>query len=297
MRLIFLTLWLPFLPLLAKVDLWRGSMAVLFRDESVVLDVAGTEAFTSIDLEAPLPLYCEGVFRARTSSPGGTFLRSSNGVDFYFEGPGDFSIERFDKAFAVEGSVIDSALERSWLLMNLREGRLMVDARESDGMGQIVLVGPFCRILAPKAFWSIKIEYEPRNQRYDFVIACAEGQIRLTDLQGQTYTLYAGQRLAGVGTFLNPAMEIGEFTARNRDQFSSFLKLRETLPLDSLDPQAYREAMRDLPDPDPAVLERDLGAGHPERVPLVIEYAPPPGELTPFRGVIRMSEATPLETF
>lgn len=297
MRLICCILCLPLLPLAAKVDLWRGSMALLDHSENVSLEVAGKDPFSTLGADAPLPLYLEGVFRLRSAAVGESFLRSSNGVDLFFEGPGDFAVERFDQAFSRKGPAQELELERSWLLMNLRKGNLVVDSREATGLEQMVVVAPFGRILAPPGLWSISIDYEVRNQRYDFTVACAEGQVRLTDRQGQTFTLYPGQRLAGVGAFLNPAIEIGEATARSRERFRDFLNLRDTLPLDRLDPAAYRAAMLDLPDLDAVASAPDFSSGRPVREPLVIEYAQPPRELTPFRGVVRRPEAHSSETF
>lgn len=285
MRLFFFILWLPVVSFAAGVDLWRGSMAALSQDEGVVLEIAGQPVALDGEADGALPFYFEGVFRLRAESGGGSFLRSSGGVDLYFEGPGDFAVERFDEAFSTSDGSTEAVRERSWLLMNLREGTLVVDTRAWEGEGQMVLVAPFCRILAPRGLWSITIEYETRNERYDFTVACAEGRLRVSDLQGQTYTLYAGQRLAGVGAFLNPAMEIGESTVRSRERFQHFQQLRASLPLDALDAAAFRSAMLDLPDRD-AGEEARFSVGRPERVPLVIEYASPPRELTPFRGVI-----------
>ena len=48
--------------------------------------------------------------------------------------------------------------------------------------------------LAKGSLWQMRILFEPRSQIFDYDCVC-RGRVRFTDLQGQQYTLHAGQRL------------------------------------------------------------------------------------------------------
>ena len=276
---VFLFAW----PLLAEVDLRRASVAAFLRDPAVSVTAGGQDPFRGAEVSPESPVYFGGLFNARAPQAGELLIRSSNGIDFYFEGPGFFGIDRFDQSFAPGADPEELVPEQTRLIMNLREGVLLVDSREVSSDAQILLEAPFGRVSAPQALWSISIEYDYRSQRYDFTIASAEGTLRLTDRQGQTYTLYAGQRLAGAGGYNNPAIEIGEPTSDTRERFEAFLLRRSSTMSANLEPTGYRREMIDLPN---AVEASSLETERSGKRPLIIELAPAPRPLTPFRGVI-----------
>lgn len=275
------------LPLHAAVDLRRGSVAVLAQSATVQLQVPAAAARVATGEE--LPAYYGGVFNVRSAEPGELFLRTSNGIDLYFRGPGFFGVERFDKTYPASSGIGIGEELQSRLIMNLRQGSLVVDNEGISEDAQIILETPFGRIYAPLAEWSIAIEFDRRSRIYDFTIVCAEGSLRLTDRLGENYVVFAGQRLAGAGTYMNPAVEIGEPTDRDEERFESFHALRGRLPTDDLNDGAFRSAMLDLPEQaetDAASRTSQFPNGVQGR-PLIIEYAPPPPLLTPFRGTLR----------
>lgn len=276
---VFLLAW----PLLAEVELRRASVAALVRDPAVSVTAASRDPFEGARVSPESPVYFGGLFNARATQAGELLIRSSNGIDFYFEGPGFFGIDRFDQSFAPGADSEGLVPEQTRLIMNLREGVLLVDSREVSSDAQILLEAPFGSVSAPRALWSISIEYDYRSQRYDFTIASAEGTLRLTDRQGQTYTLYAGQRLAGAGGYNNPAIEIGEPTSDTRERFEAFLLRRSSMALTNLDEAGFRREMIDLPD---VVESISLETERSGKRPMIIELAPAPRPLTPFRGVI-----------
>jgi hypothetical protein len=272
------------LPLLAEVDLRRASVAALYRDPAVSVTVGGHDPFLDFEKVSPdSPIYFGGLFNARAAETGELFLRSSNGIDFYFEGPGYFGIERFDQSFVRKADSAVLVPEQSRLILNLREGVLLVDSRDVSSEAQLILELPFGRVSAPRALWSVSVEYDFRSQRYDFAIASAEGVLRMTDRQRETYTLYAGQRLVGAGAFDDPGVEIGEPTSDTRERFEAFRLKREILDGANLDQAEFREHMRDIPD---AVERPRLERKRSGERPHIIELAPVPKPLLFFRGVI-----------
>lgn len=283
----FVILLFVALPLMAKVELRRGSIAVLHKDDAVSMMVAGEDPFKGEKGTIELPVYLGGIFNVRGNDQGSVFLRSSSGMDFYFTGPGFFGVDRFDQIFSGADVSPEAAPEQTRMIMNLREGRLTLDSRQLPGEKQILLETPFGRIAAPGALWSIVIEYDYRSQRYDFTVSSVEGTVRLTDWQNQSYTLYAGQRLAGAGAYSNPAIEIGEPTDDSLERIENFLSLRQTLRMEALDPELFWGQMIKL---DEAVARTESVRVDSGRRPLVIEFSPAPEALTPYRGIIRPRE-------
>mgnify|MGYP005844679001 CR=1 FL=1 len=284
MRIRITVFFLLALPLLAEVELRRASVAALFRDPAVSVTAAGEDPFRDAPEVTPeSPVYFGGLFTARATQAGELLLRSSNGIDFHFEGPGFFGIDRFDQVFAPGDRSGGLVPEETRLIMNLREGDVLVDSREVSSDAKILLEVPFGRVSGNRALWFISIEHDDRSQRYDFTIASAEGTLRLTDRQGEIYTLYAGQRLAGAGAYDNPGIEIGEPTSDTRERFEEFLLRRNSIKLAKLDAARLRRAMVDLPDPEDRSGRKTKRSG---KQPLFIKPAPAPKPLTFFRGVI-----------
>ena len=84
---------------------------------------------------------------------------------------------------------------QSWMLLNFREGDLIVDNRKMLESSQFLVETPIGRLATKQGLWQMRILFERRSQIYDFTIACTVGRVRFTDLQGNQYTLHAGQRL------------------------------------------------------------------------------------------------------
>lgn len=295
MRFLIWILLLTALPLGAAVDMRRGSVAVLAGDPGLSLVVAGEAGPDLSDRMAALPIYVEGVFHVETAEPANLFFRGLNAVDFAFRGPGYLGIERFDQSFFKSGDAASPVPESTRTILNLRRGELVVDARTAIGSTQIGLEAPFGRISAADgALWSIDIAYDRRSERYDFTLAVAEGSLQLKDQQGQTFQLYAGQRLSGAGSFLDPAVEIGEPSDRSQAGFEDYLARKDRLSTVSVDPRAFFQATVDLPD---ATTRADTATPRSDKRPLLIELAPKARPLTPYRGEILPANPDGAELF
>jgi hypothetical protein len=175
--------------------------------------------------------------------------------------------------------------------MNLRSGLLIIDSTGLNEASQLMVETPLGKIFGARAKWYVSVEFDPRSGIYDFTITCSEGRIRLMDNKRNRYDIFRGQRIAGAGSYQNPSIEVGELTDENLEQLSYFGELQAAIEDDAINHAALRSQMTRL--------ERMTmtSGGRPERVqgrpaesserPIVIDIAPKPSGITPFRGEIR----------
>lgn len=272
----------------AELATVRGAAAVLEKTGDVELIVPGQESLSETYSE--FPYYTTGLFSASSSRSGQLFIQTSNQVSLFFEGPGFYGIERFESILnTTSGDLPELAGSQSRMILNLRKGVLVVDARELDEESQLVLEATFGRVFGARALWFIQIEFDQRSGIYDFTIACKDGLVRLTDMRNESYTIYPGQRLAGAGSFLTPAIEVGSHTDQSRERFANFIEVLEAHDPSALDQVALREQIKVIRQAVPT----SIGSlpvqvnRTSDRRPIVIEFAPRAPELTPFRGEIR----------
>ena len=268
----------------------RGAATILSASAGVEVMIPGKSS--SSPAVGEMPSYIPGLFSSRAEHGASLFLHTSNHVNLYFEGKGFFAIERFDDVLdSDEGKEGESGRKgQSRMILNLRKGVLMVDSREM-GDGSFILETPFGRVSGAQAWWFASIEFDQRSGIYDFTIACAEGNLRLTNLNKETFSIFRGQRIAGAGSFIAPSIEIGEHTDQTRDRFGDFAALVERFDPDTLDRDALHAQIQKMP---------ELGENKPElytsedvrtsgKRPIVIEFAPRPRPITPFRAEVEPS--------
>jgi len=275
-------------PVAAESATVRGSVAVMERSGDVELVVPGQDGLS--DFPSELPYYTTGLFSASSSQSGRLLIQTSNQVSLLFEGPGFYGIERFESILNTASEDLSQFKEsQSRMILNLRRGLLVVDARELDEESQIVLEAPFGRVFGARALWFIQIEFDQRSSIYDFTIACSDGLVRLTDLNSDSYTIYPGQRLAGAGSFVAPAIEVGSHTDQSRERFENFVELLGVQSAVDLDPVAFRAKMELISEATTSSLglvPAEVKHSSDKR-PIVIEFAPRASELSPFRGELR----------
>ncbi|MEO0510109.1 MAG: hypothetical protein AAF065_09650 [Verrucomicrobiota bacterium] len=266
---------------------FRGSVAVLEASPKVHLSVLGYEgsSFTPV----ALPQYLPGLFSATGTQEDYLFLRTSNRMNLFFEGAGFFAVERFEYVAESDPSVSEELkVLQSRMILNLRKGLLLVDCVELCEESQLFVEAPFGQVAGSGAKWFIEIALDPRSGIYGFTIACQEGLVRLTDLRGEVYLIYPGQRLAGAGSSSAPAIEVGEPTDHSRQLFKNFEELLMKHDMTKLDHAALRQQMLVLGESTAAesALTDDSGAPKSNKRPVVIEFSPRAPELTPFRGEV-----------
>jgi len=239
------------------------------------------------------PTYFSGIFSTRAEADGSAIIYTSNGMTLAFSGEGYFSVERFEGLFGIRtGDAPDELKEtRSRMILNLRRGELLIDSRSLTADSKFVVQTPFGRIASVKAVLFIRIEFDYRSGIYDFTISCTEGTVRLTDLRQQTYSIYAGQRISGAGSYLAPAVEVGDQTDQIREQFELFFDTLDGLDLSQIDLAelgAHTEALPELEDESTTSfrLSNERPTQESKR-PRVIEFAPRAESITPFRGEVR----------
>ena len=144
----------------------------------------------------------------------------------------------------------------------------------------------------------MRILFKPRSQIFDFTITCAEGRVRFTDLQGQQYTLYTGQRLGGVGSRMIPSVEVGEITKRSLEQMQLYQQLASQYSASTNNLTHYLGNLHVIEQTARRTSELPLADRlNSARRPIVIEYAKEPEPVTPFRGEVKPPSAYQADLF
>ena len=134
----------------------------------------------------------------------------------------------------------------------------------------------------------MRILFERPSQIFDFTITCGEGRVRFTDLQGNQYTLHAGQRLAGAGSRMPPSIEVGENTKRSQEQMQRYQYMASQHSAAINNYAQYLDHLQ--------LIEQAANSNYAQRLasrsnsirrPIVIEYAKEPEPVTPFRGNLK----------
>lgn len=260
------------------------------RGAAMVVEAAGEVALTVLEDGSTYesfdqPKYFPGIFSCRAESGGSVLMRTSNQMTLVFRGAGFFAVERFEGLLEVgkEGPIAES---ESRLILNLRRGELMIDSRPLSEDSRLILETPFGRISGTKTVLLVGIQFDYRSGIYDFTISCADGKVRLKDRRGQSYTIYAGQRISGAGSYVGPTIEVGDQTEQIREKFDSFFKSLENVDLEGADRvklQAHTRALANVEHVDTPVPSAGQSLKERKR-PRVIEFAAPVKLVTPFRG-------------
>ena len=266
----------------------RGAVTVLESSGVVSIDVPSEDAryddFTK-------PVYFSGLFSARAQSDGSVLLHTSNKVTLSFSGEGVFSIERFESIVGGDPAAQGKFSETdSRMILGLRRGELLIDTRSLPQDSKFVVETPLGRIFCVKAVLKIGIEHDYRSGIYNLTISTSDGMVRFIDIRREVYTIYAGQRISGAGSYFEPAVEVGAQTDDMREEFEDFIVVLDGLDLEAIDQAELRSHSLELR----AVKEVEAALTHiPEegvptetRRPRVIEFAPRAEYVTPFRAEV-----------
>ena len=279
------------LTMLQAEDWMRGAAVVTSVAGEVILEQVGGESLQMNPTDR-MPLVVSGLLQISTKEKDSVFLKASNQISIYHEGAGFFAIERFEQDVAT--SSMD--LGKSRMILNFRQGLLVVDNRALSEASQMIVVTPLGRMSVKNGWWSMEIAYDARRQLYDFSIKCADGALRFTDLFGQTYTLRSGQRLVGAGTSASASIRVAESSAAESELFEEFEVMQADA--DALSPAIFRSKMKQLKQVKNTV---GVTAAVPEsdsaKRPLVIEYAPQSAPVTPHRALIRAPSSYQADLF
>lgn len=270
-------------------EVWvRGAAVGLESSGEVELRVPGVE-----EGHGPFdsPQYFPGVFRCEAQAGGSVFIQMSDQTRLNFRGAGFFSVERSDSMFT-DLPAYAAGVEpiRSHTILNLRRGELIIDSRQLTEGSKLLLETPFGRITSEKSVLLVQIEFDHRSGIYDFTISSLEGTVRLNDLRRQSYQIYSGQRLSGAGSYLAPAIEVGEQMGSIREKFQAYFTRMERLRNEQVDVEALRAQMKVLAAlelPDAASRFSAEGSSRNMKRPRIIEYAPRAAPVTPYRAEIK----------
>ncbi|MGB0744723.1 MAG: hypothetical protein ACPGSB_09370 [Opitutales bacterium] len=284
----------------ACADAWvRGAATVIEAEGEVRLDLPALgRSYESFDS----PIYFSGLFSTHAESSGSILIHTSNGINLAFEGEGSFSVERLEgllgNASGNSGELVET---QSRIIMSLRRGGLFLDSRSLSEGSRFILETPFGRISIDDAVLHVRIEHDYRSGIYDFTISCAEGSVRLRDLTSKVYTIYAGQRISGAGSYVAPAIEVAQQTEQNRESIERFMGKLNGLDLEKVDLVQLREQTQRLTEhmPENSSVLTSL-QGRPiedSKRPRVIKFAPRPEAISPFRGEVKPPTSFQAELF
>ena len=279
-----------------STEIWvRGSAVVREARGEVAIEVpSGGSIFRSFDQ----PRYFPGIFNCRAQPGGMALIQLSNRTVLEFKGEGYFSVERLEDVLAADRDKSGGLAERhSRMIFNLRRGQLLIDSRHLSGNSRLVLETPIGRVLGFSALMLVQIEYDYRNQLYDFRISCGEGMVQFSNLRQQSYTINAGQRISGVGNSAGLSVEMGGQPEQARERLLIFDELLENLDPAAIDQSRLQAHIRPLRDPGslPNAPDSPELPGQPSKQslkrPRVIEFAPQAEPATPFRGELKLPSA------
>lgn len=280
-------------------DWMQGSFLIHEISEGVSLSELGaTELAVS---GADLPLGIGGRFSCRADPGAGLLLSASNGLFVQLSGAGELGVERFEQTKLAEAGPQAVTLredDQSRMLFSFRSGHLYLDTRELNEASRVAVETPLGRIAADRALWQMRIAFDQRSGIFNFEIACSEGRLRFTDRRELNYALRAGQRLTGAGRWANPGIDVVEMTGNDREAMEAFLSRRENAMADANRLEPYLPTMDTVssaalgPQQERALPPRGGGTR-----PVIIEYAPRPETLTPFRAEMPPPSARQADIF
>lgn len=284
---------------LAAAEWVRGALTLHeVSGEVVVAELGGSATEMGAGVT---PVSMSALVNCEAPHDVSAFFSASNRSFVLFEGTGSFAVERFEQELPDAATWQSAGREagQSRMIVNLRSGRIAIDARNMSDSSQYLVETPLGRITVRRALWQMRIEFDPRSQIFDFTITCSDGRVRFTDLQGQQYTLRTGQRLSGAGAKATPSIEVGESTDRTREQMQQFRQLIDAHATAAGELEAYKPYFRAINlgsavVAPPATESRQSDSG---RRPIVIEHAKDPEPVTPFRGEVRAPSAYQADIF
>jgi hypothetical protein len=218
---------------LAAVEQRQGALRLQEAEGELFLRLPGEEERRLAEGETPLFFGALGGIRLEKDATA--LLLASNGLTLFYRGPARVAVERFVQE-SWEGEppgYAEMAVEpsASRLVLSQAEGELAVDGSlQADG-SRLVLETPVGAVAAGRAVWSFSLTVDRRSRINNFVIKVRGGEIRFVDRRGHRYSLYAGQRLSGVGSSLSPAIEIGELKEERESAVFAELAARKAAAL------------------------------------------------------------------
>jgi hypothetical protein len=288
----------------AHAESWKqGAFAVVLAEDDMEIFNFGSSSAAPVSGE--LPTYLSGLIVAETKSPRRAMVLGSNGVLLDFKGGGYFAVERFEQQSDFEGWQVSDLkrMSESRMILNLREGTMVVEQRKLLESSQLVLETPVGRIAGVgSSFWMIELARDARKRTYLFNIYCIEGTVRLSDLMGRTFTIRSGQRISGAGASETPSIEVAEVTSNATEYIEDFEQRAELVSEMVFSESAFAASMsplktkKVLPAPSSSQPVSGNGRGSSGR-PMVIEYSPRMAPITPFQGVARPPSAYEADLF
>ncbi len=278
-----------FVPLCVQGAGWmRGALSVGDSTGEIRVERLGAGA-DDLGGESGRVGYFPGAVRIDMASEASAFARASNRFAMYFSGPGFWGVERFEQYVSGGAPKGD---DQSRMILNVREGRYVADARALPVESQLIVETPVGRLSSVRALWFMDVGYEAQSRIYNFSFECKAGVLRFTDSHGEVFILSGGHRLVGAGRVDTLSIEVSEASRESVEYFETYRVAAEAFDEGRIDLEALHAEMKPLS--LAAVETGNATEVKPERAvtnrPVVIEYVPRPESSTPFRGVLKVDQ-------
>ena len=122
-------------------------------------------------------------------------FRLSTGMMVEWNGPGKFSIDRFEHSW-LPSSLSAGESEYARALLYLNRGRLFIDAEQLSDATSLVIETPLGTLLGQNAIFAIDVENFRGGEKKNCTLYCFSGSVRFEGHDGTSLELSQGNKLA-----------------------------------------------------------------------------------------------------
>jgi hypothetical protein len=169
---------------------WVPGTAEIFSIEKPIL----YNSFSSETLEISpeeMPLVLPKLGEILVDQNSSVSMATSGKVFFNFEGPGSLSIDELQHK--QNDQAISGAISRS--IFYLENGSLILNSEQMEKGSSVIIENPLGKIIQKGGIFSIRVEFFDETFKRICTINCFSGNLKYYDLDGNTFELYAGQKL------------------------------------------------------------------------------------------------------
>lgn len=175
------------------LDWHRGILQIDHMDSSIQMQKYG-ETSPSYP-EFNLPIQMTDLAEFSSESEAIMCFRLSTGMMVEWNGPGKFSIDRFEHSW-LPSSLSAGESEYARALLYLNRGRLFIDAEQLSDATSLVIETPLGTLLGQNAIFAIDVENFRGGEKKNCTLYCFSGSVRFEGHDGTSLELSQGNKLA-----------------------------------------------------------------------------------------------------
>lgn len=175
------------------LDWHRGIMQIDQSDPSVQMRKYG--AASQLFLEFDQPFQMTDLAQFSSESEAVMHFRLSTGMVAKWQGPGAFSIDRFEHSW-LPISLDAGEREYTRALLYLKRGLLFINAEQASDTATLVIETPLGTLFSQNAIFAIDLESFKESEKKNCTLYCFSGSITFEGLDGAVYKLSQGNKLA-----------------------------------------------------------------------------------------------------